>query len=296
MNADKKEFYRLTAKRFAASTFIYKVDALVHVEDEDDIWFWRQILSRYRPARYKFLPGSINEYGRHTTGCFQCLKYRDFLTQRFFICIDSDLRYLLNEDISAMHGILQTYTYSWENHCCFAERLQREFMDLTGRGEMFDFRSFLINYSKILYRPFILMLYCERCGLSDFNREIFKRLISIQYRAGDELNDGLSLLNRLAEEVDSIINSIIIENEIDIIAEELRYTDKGLVPDNVYLYIRGHAVYNLINSIGEKLCEGSDVDFEQNILKSPLTLDTYDALFKIEKDIAILNTLPHSLS
>ena len=48
MNAEKKEFYRLSAKRFAASTFLYKVDALVHVEDKDDIWFWRQILSRYR--------------------------------------------------------------------------------------------------------------------------------------------------------------------------------------------------------------------------------------------------------
>lgn len=63
----------------------------------------------------------------------------------------------------------------------------------------------------------------------------------------------------------------------------------------LFLYVRGHAIYNLVNSIGEKLCEGSDIDFEQNILKSLLPFDGYDALSKIKNDIAILNTLPHSL-
>ena len=295
MNANKSDFYRLAAKRFAASVFIYKVDSIVHVEDEDDIWFWRQILSRYRHGRYKFLPGSKNVQGRYTTGCLQCLKYRYFLTQRFFICIDSDLRYLLDEDISAMQGILQTYTYSWENHCCFAEKLQQRFMDLTGRGEVFDFRIFLIGFSKILYRPFILMLYCERHGISDFNRESFKRLISIQYRAGFEIDNGQGFMYEFLEKSANIINPVISDREIDIEAEEQRYSGKGLVPDNVYLFIRGHAIYNLVNSIGEKICEGSDVDFEQNILKSLLPFDGYDALSKIKKDIAILNTIPLSL-
>lgn len=295
MNADKKEFYRLSAKRFAASTFIYKVDALVHVEDEDDIWFWRQILSRYRQARYKFLPGSKSEQGRHTTGCIQCLKYKDFLTQRFFICIDSDLRYLLDEDISAKHGILQTYTYSWENHCCFAEKLQQDFAELSGRGDVFDFRVFLCEYSKILYKPFICMLYCERHGLSDFNRESLKHLISLQYRAGDELNNGQKILDKLVEKAKEFIDQVIKKRDIDLREEGLRYASKGLVPENVYLYIRGHALYNLVNSIGNKLCEGLGIDFEQNILKSILPFNGYEALYKIEKDVSILNTIRHSL-
>lgn len=117
MAVDKHVFFKDVAKRLAASTLLYKVDSVVHVEDKDDIWFWEQLLLKYRPGRYKFKPATMNEKGNRTAGCAQCLKYKGFLSQKFFICIDSDLRRLAGEDISAVDGILQTYTYSWENHC-----------------------------------------------------------------------------------------------------------------------------------------------------------------------------------
>ena len=117
MEADKRSFYEKAAKGLAASTKLYGVDTIVHVENTDDIWFWQQLLSKYRNKRYKFMPATNNEKGNRTAGCEQCLKYKEFLSQKFFICIDSDLRYLLDEELSAEMGILQTYTYSWENHC-----------------------------------------------------------------------------------------------------------------------------------------------------------------------------------
>lgn len=80
MAADKETFFRKAAKGFEASTLLYKVDSLVHVEDRDDIWFWQQLLSKYRTGIYKFLPASSNEKGNRTTGCAQCLKYKDFLS------------------------------------------------------------------------------------------------------------------------------------------------------------------------------------------------------------------------
>lgn len=121
---NKRDFYEKAAKGLATSTLLYNVDAVVHVEDWDDIWFWQQLLPKYRAGRYKFIPATMNEKGNRTTGCTQCLKYRDFLSQKFFICIDSDLRRLQGEILSAEDGVLQTYTYSWENHCAFAPRLQ----------------------------------------------------------------------------------------------------------------------------------------------------------------------------
>lgn len=108
MAVDKHVFFKDVAKRLAASTLLYKVDSVVHVEDKDDIWFWEQLLLKYRPGRYKFKPATMNEKGNRTTGCAQCLKYKGFLSQKFFICIDSDLRRLAGEDISAVDGILQT--------------------------------------------------------------------------------------------------------------------------------------------------------------------------------------------
>lgn len=173
MAADKDAYFKDVAKGLAASTILYKVDSVVHVEDKDDIWFWEQILLKYRAGRYKFKPATINEKGNRTTGCTQCLKYKDFLSQKFFICIDSDLRYLFNEDISATNGILQTYTYSWENHCAFAVKLQQSFESYTQKGKDFDFVLFLQRYSAIVYKPFLLMLYQEKNSLSDFGRDIY---------------------------------------------------------------------------------------------------------------------------
>ena len=82
---NKRDFYEKAAKGLAASTRLYGVNSVVHVEDKDDIWFWQQLLSKYRPGRYKFMPATLNEKGNRTTGCAQCLKYKDFLSSRFFI-------------------------------------------------------------------------------------------------------------------------------------------------------------------------------------------------------------------
>ena len=213
MDADKKSFYEKAAKGLAASTLMYGVDSIVHVEDKDDIWFWRQILSKYRPVKYKFMPATTNEKGQRNTGCTQCLKYRGYLSRKFFVCIDSDLRYMLDEDVSAENGILQTYTYSWENHCAFARRLQETFARRTGKGDSFNFELFLKEYSRILYEPFLFMLYNERNGLRGFNRDKFRSIITLQYRQGDEFNYGDAFLSehcpklwrRLMTEVISII-------------------------------------------------------------------------------------------
>ena len=293
MCSDKTSFYMTAARGLAASTRLYKVDSIVHVEDEDDIWFWRQILGKYRPGRYKFMPGSMNEKGQHTTGCSQCLKYKDFLSQRFFICIDSDLRYMLDEDISAQKGILQTYTYSWENHCCFAEKLQQTFADKTGRGNDFDFSIFLRRYSEILYRPFLLMLYQERNGLTIFDRIKFKELIAIQYRHGDEQDNGASLLGRIVGRLEPI-QTILTDRDFDFTSEAARYAAKGIYESNTYLYVRGHCLYNMIMSIGDRLCAGLSVDFEQDILRTALAFEAYDAISKIRADIGTLNSIRYN--
>lgn len=291
MDADKENFYESTAKRMAASTVFYRVDSVVHVEDIDDIWFWQQFLTKYRPGRYKFYPATINEKGNRVTGCTQCLKYKDFLSQKFFICIDSDLRYLLDEEISAEKGILQTYTYSWENHCGFAERLQAKFDELTGRGDSFDFVAFLQRYSEIVYEPFLIMLYQERNGHTEFGRDAFRRLISLIYRKGDEVNNGEQFLERLDAGIKEALAGIGDIDGFNLRAESEHYALKGLDRNNACLYVRGHCLYNALVSIGKKLCEGTGVDFEQNILKSELAFERYDAISRIKSDIGKLNNL-----
>lgn len=293
MAVNKEEYFKVAAKGLTASTKLYKVDSIVHVEDEDDIWFWEQLLSKYRPGKYKFKPATTNEKGQRTTGCTQCLKYRNHLSQSFFICIDSDLRYLLNEDISATNGILQTYTYSWENHCAFASALQDSFEMHVNKD--FNFKTFLLQYSTIMYKPFLLMLYLMKNDLPGFGREAFKQCISIQYRKEDEMNNGKAFLERLAARLAEATKDIIDGCVFDLEQESCFYAVLGLREENAYLYVRGHCLYNSLISIGTKLCENAGVDFQQNILKSSLAFDKYDEISRIKTDIHMLNTIRKAL-
>lgn len=278
----------------AASTLMYGVDSIVHVEDKDDIWFWQQLLAKYRAGRYKFKPATTNEKGNRNTGCTQCLKYRGFLSQKFFVCIDSDLRYLLDEAISAEDGILQTYTYSWENHCAFASQLQQTFDKYTHKGKEFDFSVFLSGYSEVVYEAFLLMLYQLKNGLTEFDRDKFRTIISLQYRRGDEKNNGKQFLDRLSLDLQTATKNIKDTCGFNMADESVYYETKGLRKENVYLYVRGHCLYNSLVSIGKKLCEGTGMDFEQNILKNALAFEQYDAISRIKADIGILKTIRRS--
>ena len=167
---DRDLYFASAARRFALDAKMFRCRAAVHVENKDDIVFWSTVLKHFRPNdRFHFIAGSRNEFGHETSGVTQCLKYFNYLSPDFFICIDSDYRYLMQEkEMDVAHFVLQTYTYSFENHHCFAEGLD----EVCGRvthipNYIFDFRKFLKDYSRILYPLFIWHLY-----FINFNDEI----------------------------------------------------------------------------------------------------------------------------
>ena len=132
-----------------------RVKAVVHLEDAEDELFWKNQLQKASPATYHFLAYSKNDKGNKARGCEQCLRYKSFLTCRFFICIDSDLRQLRGEEgLSADNFIAQTYTYSWENHFCEAEHLQERLVRVMP-NVAFDFNFFLRELSKVVYKPLL---------------------------------------------------------------------------------------------------------------------------------------------
>lgn len=287
---NKRDFYEKAAKGLAASTRLYGVNSVVHVEDKDDIWFWQQLLSKYRPGRYKFMPATLNEKGNRTTGCAQCLKYKDFLSSRFFICIDSDLRYLLEEELTAEKGILQTYAYAWENHCAFASKLQAAFDQQVKKEKKFDFCSFLLQYSKTTYKPLLLMLYQERENEGSFKRDKFRQCITLQYEQGDEQDNGFTFLRRMTNQLTAATKTEA-DSLFDFEREKAYYAPFGLHETNAYLYVRGHCLYNALRSIGTKLCENTGIDFEQNILKATLAFEQYEEITHIKTDIQKLQAL-----
>lgn len=278
-------FYQLSAKHYAASTFLLGIDSVVMLEDMNDEWFWKQILTHYRPAKYHFVAGSrTSDNTSTTTGCEQCLKYIGFLTQRFFVCIDSDYRYLKDENTFAGNGIIQTYTYSWENHCFHTNRFN-------GPTIGFDFQYFLKELSSIIHKPFTFLLYQLHNNYTEFTPKQFKKCISQQYKKGDEKNNGITILNRINALLNDTLGNIPSYHTFDYEEWTDKLNPKGLNEENTYLFVRGHNLYNMLNSLGNKIYENTDLEFESNILLAPFSYYEYPEILKIGGDIDKLNQL-----
>lgn len=291
MNKEKRQFYRATARYHESSCSLYGVDAVVHLENDNDRWFWQQVLAVYRPGRrYRFIGSSLNSRGNVTSGCGICLKYRRYLSRRFFVCVDSDLRYLLDRDtVSADQGILQTYTYSWENHALLAQKLQDDYGRLR-RAPRFDFVRFMHRYSEVVYAPMLLMLWSEKGKHGVYSARSFNDAITMSEQRDDEKHDGQLFLARLAGRLAPAMRLIASTPGFDLGREERYYARKGLNRHTAYLYVRGHCIYNALRFIGRRLVGER---FER-ILTADLRLSGYPPVRLLADDISRLDHLPRT--
>ena len=155
---NESSYWEQVARHHIASRRLYHVDAIIHVEDVDDIPFWSAAIKHVNPnKRVKFIASDINQGGARITGKKQCLKYIPYLTNSFLICIDSDFDYLLQDkSICNKPYVLQTYTYSWENHYCYGKALQKRWESI---NKDFNFELFITNLNNVIYNPILISSY-----------------------------------------------------------------------------------------------------------------------------------------
>lgn len=259
--ATREVHYSNAAKRFALDAKMFRCRAAVHVENKDDIAFWSAVLKHFRPEdKFHFIAGSRNEYGHETCGVTQCLKYFDYLSPDFFICIDSDYRYLLREKkMDIRHYVMQTYTYSFENHHCFADGLDDVCSRVTHlKNNVFNFRHFLKEFSNILYDLFIWHLYFQNADPIRFSQMEFDGYISLSSSRFFPLvyDNGARALDELRNRVERKTGFLGRKfPNADLEGVRQRYLQLGLTPDNVYLFIRGHNLYDLITFVCKEVCK-----------------------------------------
>lgn len=280
-------YYEQLAIDYEGQAILGRYRASVHLENHDDEWYWDRMMQQYRPGKYNYIYYSLHHDGSQTSGCTQCMQFRNYLSSRFFICIDSDYRYLRKElNIDPEHYILQTYTYSWENHYCYAERLQEDLRQKHSiSADIFDFRIFLLNYSATIYESLLLFLYMDRNNHSGFSHKKFNELSALQYRTGDLNNNGANVIQRLKALLSQFIAPLKIQYHFNLQDEKIYYGELGLTEENAYLHFRGHNLYNIVLSIGKHLCRNTDIDFEFDVLLNRLAFENYWEISKGSKDL-----------
>ena len=280
--AEKHAFYGSAAKRFKAELRLYGATAAVHLENNNDEVFWGKVLREaYPEGKFRFISASRNISGNVTTGCSQCLQYRDFLDRHFWIAIDSDYRYLNEEpDIDAHHYILQTYTYSFENHFCYWQNCQRV-------APGFNWRLFLESYSRTIYPLLVWQMYLQSINPESLPKSVFHRLLSLPVGPKSVENDGASIIQLLKERSHKLLAHLKrMYPDADNTWFEARCNAQGVRRDNCYLFVRGHQLYDLIVLQGRKLTR----QFERE-LTSGLCFGEYDEIRRIHDDIQNIRQL-----
>ncbi|MCQ2076283.1 MAG: DUF4435 domain-containing protein [Bacteroidaceae bacterium] len=229
-----------------------KMKIITYVESYDDIAFWRDILSPFENDNFGFeivLPSRNSLVRGKKSAIMNNLGIN--LGTSLIACVDADYDYLMqnhNEFSQSMLTnpfVIHTFVYAIENYHCFAPSLHKACTTATlNDHHLFDFETYLIEYSKIIYNIFIWQIWLHREGkanefpLTSFNNIISAKRINIQNpqetleRIRRETNRKMASLQQNHPEA---------KGKIQPLKEEL--LTLGVTPENTYLYIQGHNLF-----------------------------------------------------
>ena len=254
------------------------IKAVVHLEAKEDIPFWDYQLQNAYPSQYRYITYSKNNNVADARGCEQCLRYKPYLTKRFFICIDSDLRLLKGEEgLTAENRIAQTYTYSWENHLCEAEHLQHRYHTKVPNPG-FDFSIFLKNLSVVLYLPLLYLVhYSQEPSLNQqWNISKFNTCLPLQPNRKELEDNGKPYIGKVKKLFADALKSL---------QPPANMTNENLKKEEAYLHIQGHQIYYLILHIGTLLCKGTGIAFKTDILHKTFPINGYSEIENLQTDL-----------
>ena len=287
-----KEFVRDLAESYANVCLIDRnVVASVHLEDKNDEAFWNTRLQKIKSGTYNFIYHSRVERDseKEASGCNQCLSFIGFFSNKFFACMDSDFRFLFKDkDYCLEHFIVQTNTYSWENHICEAHTLQKRFdAYLYKKSDMdFSFLSFLSKLSEIIYIPLLYLLYFSSINnTADWNLKKFNACIPSQFTSKDVYDNGCSFLNKTNENFKKELLLLSVE-EHDFADYKKIIAEKNINQLNVYLHVQGHKIYGLIKMIGHLLQDKKGESFSDACLQPDAQLEGYNEIDQVYADLS----------
>lgn len=257
--AAKTKHYQGLARYYTNWAIQKKLNAVVHLEDKTDKKFWGTLFKNYFPkGKFRFIPYSRNQRGNNTSGCQQCLSFRDFLNKHFVVCVDSDYRNLMQlEKVNIRQYIFQTYTYSFENHLCFARGLSAVCEESCGfENRYFNFERFFHSFSTIIYPLFVwhLALYRSRrstFSIAEFNKTVFSGHFSFK----DVPIQGEQYLNTLSSHVKERLKELhTLYPDFDLTVQKEVMSRVGVTKENAYLYIRGHNLFSFCTAVEKEVC------------------------------------------
>lgn len=226
---------------------------VAYVESYDDIAFWRDILNVFENEKRYFevmLPASSRNLVHGKKSVLMQSLQSDQLGDNLIACVDSDYDFLLqgasdsSKQMNSSPYVLQTYCYAIENYWCFADSLHEVCVQATlNDHQIFDFKQFISEYSKIVYPLFMWNVYFyRRC---DWNTFPMKRLHENTLLSPVNIKNPQQTLDALQHKVDRELEywTTRFPKLVDEVEKEKpKVRELGLTPDSTYLFMQGHHI------------------------------------------------------
>ena len=137
--------------------------------------------------------------------------------------------------------------------------------------------SFLLQLSEIVYEPLLYLVYHQKSELNRlWNITKFNRCIPNQLRREDLKENGQQYLLKVKQ---------LFAAELTTLSLPDNFAIEGLTPENAYLHIQGHKLYDLILNIGTMLCKGKGVAFRSDILDNGYPVSGYIEIDNVQSDL-----------
>lgn len=236
----------------------------VFVEGYEDVAFWRGIFDHFDNPYLRF-EISVPNREDLPKGKKVLMSMLDRSSEQLLLCVDSDFDYLFGDEtpqsklICNADYMFHTYTYATENYLCYAPSLHNVCVKATKNdSHIFDFESFMAEYSRIIYPIFTWYTYSARLYVENvFTLNDFKNCVRLGYlEIADNGRETLAWLSRqvhrrlqrLEEEHPQMVKGVEdFERELSL---------RGVTPETTYLYMHGHTLMdNVVMIILSTVCD-----------------------------------------
>lgn len=266
----KRLYDNLTSSYFEAANRLNSKSSrrkiVAYVESYDDVFFWRQILSRVETPQVYFevmLPTRVQRLERGKKAVLMQL-LQNKVGQGMIACVDADYDYLIqgatptSREVVANPYIFHTYAYSIENLQCYAPSLHEVCVAVTLNDHViFDMEKYVRDLSEAMYPLFVWSIWYYRTPnygrftITDFLRTVETGNFSpataddivqnVRRKVGKKVAQ-LQRLNPGARESYARVK------------DDLRRL--GVTPATTYIYVQGHHIFNkVVVPMLTKICD-----------------------------------------
>lgn len=239
---------------------------VAYVESYDDVFFWRQILSQVETPQLYFevmLPTRVQKLERGKKAVLMQLM-QNKVGQGMIACVDADYDYLIqgatptSREVVSNPYIFHTYAYSIENLQCFAPSLHDVCVAVTlNDHNIFDMEMYMRELSKTMFPLFVWSIWYYRTpNYGQFTITDFLRTVETGSFSLANAEEMLRKVRRkIGKKIDQLqrLNPDARESYAAVKADLRRL---GVTPENTYLYIQGHHLFNKVTvPMLSKICD-----------------------------------------